>query len=114
MKVQINTDHNIQGAESLSQHVETVVRDTQGHLAGHITRIEIHLSDENGLNGGSHDKRGMMEARLEKHQPLAVTHEAETIEAAITGAAHKLKGLLEHTLARLANRQHLPCGEGTT
>jgi len=104
MKIQINTDHNIQGSESLSEHVETVVQDTLGHLAEHITRIEIHLSDENGGKGGSHDKRCIMEARLEKHQPMAVTQEAETIEQSIVGAAHKLKTLLDHTLARLGNR----------
>src|SRR5665213_2501960 len=104
MKIQINTDHTIQGSESLSQHTETVVQDALGHLAEHITRIEVHLSDENGKKHGNHDKRCMMEARLEGHQPMAVTHDAETIEQAIGGAAHKLKSSLEHTLGRLSGR----------
>jgi hypothetical protein len=36
--------------------------------------VEVHLSDENGKKGGSHDKRCMMEARLEGHQRGALTH----------------------------------------
>jgi ribosome-associated translation inhibitor RaiA len=47
----------------------------------------------------------MMEARLEGHQPIAVTDEAETIAQAIDSAADKLKRLLDHTLARLNSRQ---------
>jgi len=46
----------------------------------------------------------MMEARLEGHQPIAVTQEAETIEQAIGGAADKLKSLIEHTLGWLSSR----------
>ncbi len=104
MKIQINTDHNIQGSESLSRHTEAVVQDGLGHLAEHITRIEVHLTDENGRKGGNHDKRCMMEARLEGHHPIAVTQEAETIEQAIGGATDKLKSLIEHTLGRLSSR----------
>jgi hypothetical protein len=46
----------------------------------------------------------MMEARLEGHQPIAVTDDSETIDQAIDGAAEKLKHLLDHTLGRLENR----------
>ena len=91
MKIQINTDNNIGGREKMARQAEAAVERTLGHLAEHITRVEVHLSDENGKKGGSHDKRCMMEARLEGHQPIAVTHEAETIDRAIDGAAGKLK-----------------------
>ena len=86
MKIQINTDHSIHGREALIQRIESVVESTLGHLTEHITRVEVHLSDENGQKGGSIDKRCMMEARLEKHQPIAVTHVAETPHQAIEGA----------------------------
>ena len=101
MKVQINTDNNIEGREKMARRAEAAVESTLCHLAVHITRVEVHLSDENANKGGSHDKRCMMEARLEGHQPIAVTHEAETIDQAIEGAAGKLKSSLEHTLDRL-------------
>jgi ribosome-associated translation inhibitor RaiA len=102
MRVQINTDNNVGGREKMARQAEAAVERTLGHLAEHITRVEVHLSDENGKKGGSHDKRCMMEARLEGHQPIAVTHEAETIDQAIDGAAGKLKSSLDHTLGRLS------------
>jgi hypothetical protein len=46
-----------------------------------------------------------MEARLEGHQPIAVTQEAETMDQAVDGAVGKLKSLLDHTLGRLRERQ---------
>ena len=103
MKIQINTDHNIQGRERMIEQAEAIVESTLGHLTEHITRIEVHLSDENGKKTGGHDKRCMMEARLEGHQPIAVTHEEETIGQAIGGAAEKLKSSLDHTLGRLSD-----------
>ncbi len=103
MKIQINTDNNIEGSEELAEQAEATVESTLGHLAEHITRVEVHLSDENSDKGGAHDKRCMMEARLEGHQPIAVTDEAETISQAIDGAAEKLKRSLDHTLGRLSD-----------
>ena len=87
----------------MARHAEAAVERTLGHLGEHITRVEVHLSDENGKKGGSHDKRCMMEARLEGRQPIAVTHEAQTIDQAIDGAADKLKSSLDHTLGRLSD-----------
>jgi ribosome-associated translation inhibitor RaiA len=104
MKIQFNADHHVEGREAITRQAEAAVESTLGHLAEHITRVEVHLSDENGKKAGGHDKRCMMEARLEGHQPIAVTHEAETIGQAIDGAAEKLKSLLDHTLGRLSDR----------
>jgi ribosome-associated translation inhibitor RaiA len=103
MKIQINTDHNIDGREQMAEEAEAVVESALGHLAGQITRVEVHLSDENGHKGGTADKRCMMEARLEGHQPIAVTDQAATIEQAIEGAAGKLKSALDHVLGRLSS-----------
>ena len=50
---------------------------------------------------GGRDKRCMMEARLEGHQPIAVTDEADSLDEAIAGAADKLKRSLDHTLSRV-------------
>jgi ribosome-associated translation inhibitor RaiA len=102
MKIQVNTDHNIHGSEATIEQIEATVESTLGHLAEHITRVEVHVSDENAEKGGSADKRCMMEARLEKHQPIAVTEEAAPLDEAVDGAAHKLKRLLDHTLGRLS------------
>jgi ribosome-associated translation inhibitor RaiA len=104
MKIQINTDNHITGREALVEQAEATVASALGHLAEHITRVEVHLSDENGNKTGGRDKRCLMEARLEGHQPIAVTDEADSLDEAIAGAADKLKRALDHTLNRL-NRQ---------
>lgn len=104
MKIQINTDNNIAGREALAEQAEATVESTLGHLAEHISRVEVHLSDENSNKAGSHDKRCMIEARLEGHQPIAVSDEAESIGQAIDGAAGKIKRSLDHILGRLNDR----------
>jgi ribosome-associated translation inhibitor RaiA len=104
MKIQVNTDNHIAGREALSQQAEATVASALGHLAEHITRVEVHLSDENGNKTGGRDKRCMMEARLEGHQPIAVTDESDSLDEAIAGAADKLKHSLDHTLSRLNDR----------
>jgi len=101
VQIQTNTDRHIQGSDALSSQVETAVTSALDRFIDRVTRVEVHLSDENSGKGGSHDKRCMMEARLEGRSPTAVTHEAATVEAAIDGAAAKLARSIESTLGRL-------------
>jgi ribosome-associated translation inhibitor RaiA len=70
-----------------------------------ITRVEVHLSDQNSDKSGQDDKRCMMEARIEGRQPTAVTHQAATLDDAVDGAADKLKRSIESTLERLEDAQ---------
>lgn len=110
MQIQINTDHNLQGHESPADSVRTTVENALKRFSTNITRVEVHLGDENGNKHGHDDKRCMMEARLEGHQPIAVTHHAATHAQAIDGAAAKMIRRLEHTLGRL----HSHRGNGAT
>jgi ribosome-associated translation inhibitor RaiA len=105
MQVQIHTDHNIEGHEALAAQVSSVVESALSRISDHITRVEVHLRDENSdKKGGNDDMRCMMEARLEGRQPTAVTHQAATLERAVDGAAEKLTRLIEHTLGRLRHQ----------
>lgn len=101
MHIQINTDSNIEGREGLASHVKGVVEGALSRFSDRITRVEVHLSDQNSDKSGQDDKRCMMEARLEGRQPTAVTHQAASLGDAVDGAANKLKRSLESTLARL-------------
>jgi len=100
MQVLVNTDHNIQGHEALAAQVSEVVDNALNRVSDHITRVEVHLDDENGDKHGPNDKRCVMEARLEGRQPIAVTHRAATLDQAVDGAADKLTRLIESTLGR--------------
>jgi ribosome-associated translation inhibitor RaiA len=101
MQIHINTDRNIEGHEALAAQVSGVVESALSRFSDRITRVEVHLSDENSAKNGGHDDiRCMMEARLEGRQPVAVTHQAVTVELAVDGAAGKLTRLIESTLGR--------------
>ena len=104
MQVHINTDHNIEGHEALAAQVSSVVESALSRSSDHITRVEVHLSDENSHKSGQNDKRCMMEARLEGRQPIVVTHQAATLDQAVDGAAEKLTRLIESTLGRLRHQ----------
>lgn len=100
MHIEISTDNNIKGGD-VGPHVERVVGAVLGHLSSQITRVEVHLTDENAGKRGPDDKRCMMEARLQGRKPQAATHNAETVELAIKGAADKLRRVLDSSLGRL-------------
>ena len=101
MKILIDTDHNVEGSEQFSHHVEAEVRNALHRYADQITRVEVHLSDENGGKSGSADKRCLIETRPAGHQPLIVSNDAATLQGAFDGAAKKMAHLLESTMGRL-------------
>jgi ribosome-associated translation inhibitor RaiA len=105
MLIQINSDSNIEGDNALAQRVEAVMRDALDRFSEQITRVEVHLGDENsGKKFGTDDKRCLLEARLVGLQPIAVSHQAATLEQAIDGAVKQLKRSLDSTLGRLGKR----------
>jgi ribosome-associated translation inhibitor RaiA len=100
MQVQVNTDHNIDGRESLVARITEIVESSLGRVSAHITRVEVHLSDEDGRKSGQNDKRCVMEARIEGRQPIAVTEHANTLQEAVNGAAERLTHLIDNVLVR--------------
>ena len=74
MHIQINTDDTIVGHDALIAQLEAEIRDGLSRFADQITRVEVHLSDENGAKNGSDDKRCLLEVRATGQQPVAVTN----------------------------------------
>ena len=101
MQVLTNTDRTVAGSAALSAQVEASVREVLRRHAHRVTRVEVHLSDENAQKGGADDKRCLIEARLQGRPPTAVSHRAPTMPLAIDGAAAKLARALESTMGRL-------------
>jgi ribosome-associated translation inhibitor RaiA len=101
MIVQIHTNSDIEGGEQLTTEIEATVTTTMARFADRLSRIQVHLGDENGsTKHGSKDKRCMMEARIDGAAPVAVTEHAPTIEQAVNGAAAKLERSLDSRLGR--------------
>ncbi len=105
MKIQIHTGHNIEGHEALADQVSDVVEESLNRFDDRLTHVDVHLSDENSdKKGGGDDMRCMIEARLTGYQPLAASHQAETLDQAVDGAAEKVAHVIEHTLGRLEHQ----------
>lgn len=103
MTIQINTDNNIDGKESLNTYLKGLLTDSLSRFSNHITRIELHLTDQNGHKEGTNDQRCMLEARLEGMQPIAVSNQADTLDQAVKGSIEKLKSALDTTIGKLRN-----------
>ena len=102
MKIQVNTGNHVEGGEELTRQVEGVVEGALGRFSDRITRVEVHLTDQNGnQKSGDNDKKCVMEARLAGMQPIAVSAEGSSLEQALGGAADKLEKTLKRTLEKL-------------
>lgn len=96
LKIQLNTDKNILGNERLESYFSSLIEHKRSRFfSDQITRIEVHLADENGQKKGMNGKRCTLEARLKNRQLIAVTSKANTVEEAVNDALEKLKASLE-------------------
>ena len=104
MIVQVHANPDVEAGEQLRAEVESLVASVVGRFAERISRVQVHLGDENSsAKRGSNDKRCMMEARIDGAAPVAVTETAPTIAQALNGAADKLERTLDSRLGRKAN-----------
>lgn len=95
MNIQINTGHNIQGNKALIAKFSSTIKNALIRMSDHITKVEVHLKDEDGDKKGKNDKRCMIEAHLEGLQPIVVTDHADTLNQALDGAIDKLINMIE-------------------
>lgn len=100
MNIQINTSHNIRGNQTLIAKFTSSIESALYRMSDNITRVEVHLSDENGDKSGKNDKRCLIEAHLEGRQPIVVTNYASDLNQSFYGAADKLVDLIESILGR--------------
>ena len=103
MTIQINSDKNLNVHEAFEAKLDGLLTEELSRYSEHITRLEVHLSDENGGKKELNDKRCMIEARIEGRQPIAVTAHGDTYEESVAAAIHKLKHSLNTILGRLKN-----------
>ena len=106
MQVQVNTDNDTPGREDLVERVQQMIGEQLGRFQ--LTRVEVHIGDVNAGKSGPDDKRCMIEARPTGHAPVAVTHQAEAVKLALTGAMSKAKAALETTLGKRTDHKGGP------
>ena len=103
MTIQINTDNNLNVHEAFGNKLEDLLSEELSRFSEHITRLEVHLSDENGSKHGLNDKKCLLEARLAGKQPIVVKEEGNDYEQAVHGAIRKLKASLDTIMGKSKN-----------
>lgn len=101
MKIQINTDKNIEGHERLEAYFAGELNKSLARFEDKVTRIEVHFGDENGDKFSLNDKKCVIEVRPVKLQPITVTDHADTLEKAFQGALGKIKKSLTTTFEKM-------------
>ncbi len=106
MQIQVNTGNGVANTETLERWASEYLRDSLARFAQELTRVEVQITDESRGKKGAADLRCMLEARLNGHAPVAVSHDAESMDLAVRGAAQKLIHALDHAVGKLDRREH--------
>lgn len=103
MLIQVNTDSQTRGTADLTLGVEALIADKLARFADRITRVEVHLADENSAaKAGGNDKRCMIEVRLAGMDPTSATGFGESHDLALRSSINKMQAQLERILGRAA------------
>lgn len=105
MQIQINTANNVDGRDALIGQLEQDVRSSLSRFEDRLTRVELHVGDEDGPGRGGNDKRCVIEARPSGLAPVTVTDEAASVVQAASGALDKLVTALDRTFGKRTNRK---------
>jgi hypothetical protein len=111
MLVQVNTDNHIENKETLQDWVQRELDDTLGRFEPQLTRAEVYLSDLNSHKNGQADKQCTLEVKLAGLDPIAVTKNAGTLEAALDAALDAMTLTLDSRLEKLHEKKgRVPMG----
>lgn len=86
-------------SQSLLNHAERKVRRALAHIADRVTRVEVHVVDDNGPKGGT-DKRCSIVANIAGVGQIAVNQLASDFFRAVDLASAKLRRAATHRVAR--------------
>jgi hypothetical protein len=87
MLIEVTTDNHIQGRADVAAAVQSIVEGALEHYKDRLSRVEVHLADENSNKGGDNDMRCSLEARIQGMKPVGVSHYAGSLEEAVNGAS---------------------------
>lgn len=105
MIVQINTGNTINGNSAMTESLEALTRDRLSRFEDKLTRVEIHVTDDNGPRERGDDKQCVIEARPTGLDPVKVTDSAGSIHQATAGALGKMVSVLDRTYGKLTDRK---------
>jgi ribosome-associated translation inhibitor RaiA len=92
-------DGPMKTSQALLSHAERKVRAALARVADRVTRVEVHVVDDNGPKGGT-DKRCSIIANVAGMGQIAVNELSSDFFKAVDLAARKLRRATEHRVAR--------------
>lgn len=99
MQIEISYQ-NMHSSDALDSHVRDTIGNRLERFSDRLTRVEVHVGDENGQKPGPHDKRCMLEARPAGKDPIVVEEHSDDIYKAVTEATKQMVRSLEKRLHR--------------
>lgn len=108
MQFQFNSDSSVMGTANVAERIENQVRQKLARFEDRLTRLEVHVSDENAHKGGDDDKACTIEARPRGGKPIGVTDHAADVDTAARKAANTLAQRLERHFGKNEKLKHEP------
>lgn len=81
-------------SDTLDAHIREAVTRENHRFADRLTRVEAHVSDDNGGKRGKQDKRCVLEARPRSMDPITVTEDGDDLYVVVREASRKLSRAL--------------------
>ncbi|MEE4206979.1 MAG: HPF/RaiA family ribosome-associated protein [Erythrobacter sp.] len=106
MQFQFNTNSSVMGTENVAERIEEAVRQKLARFEDRLTRVEVHVGDDNGAKHGADDKHCTIEARPRGGKPIGVTAKADKVDDAARKAATTLAQRLERHFGKGEKHKH--------
>ena len=101
MQIKINSDSQIDIDARFVDHWESEIESSLERFSDRLTRIEVHLTDENShAKGGADDIRCLMEARPAGQKPISIEVRGASVELALQDGI----GTLSRRLANMVEK----------
>jgi ribosomal subunit interface protein len=105
MILQLNADKILNVHEAFGKQLKDSISKRLQRFNEHISTLEIHITDENGIKIGPKEIKCKMEAHLKGMQSIVVTESANTLEQSFYGAVDKLKDSLDSIIGRARDHE---------
>lgn len=105
MQIQVYSDNRIENSSKMVEWAQSAATSKLQRFDEELTRVTLHINDENGEKAGAQDKRCQIEARARGLQPISVTHKADAVRLAVEGALDKLHAALSSQLGKLRSKR---------
>ena len=108
MQFQFNSDSSVMGTENVAERIEAMMREKFARFEDRLTRLEVHVSAENGHKHGFDDKACTNEARPRRGKPIAVTEHGAKVDAAARKAAQTMVQRRDRLFGKESKNKHDP------